>query len=529
MAVDLRRRMWPSFVQACVLTACAWLAMGCSKVARLEPEKDADPCEAIECTQPPEPGSCYLPTGTCEDGVCAYAFDEAAACDDGDACTTGDTCASGSCSGEQVACEARPPECADHQTLRTYDVGSCAAGACTHVSSDETCPNGCAAGQCNPVRPMISIGYMHTCAVSGTGRVRCWGANHAGQLGYGHTETIGDDELPSEAGDVDVGGVVTQIGAGYAHTCALLDTGAVRCWGEGGGMFSYPRGVTIGDDETPASAGDVDIGGPAKQIAVGFSHTCALLDNGTVRCWGMGGGALGYGHTETIGDDEAPASAGDVDVGGAVSQVSAGNSVTCVLLTTGGLRCFGVNFYGRLGYGNLDNVGDDETPASAGDVPVGANVLQVAADSGQHASHACALVDGGAVVCWGQGSWGAPGYGTLDDIGDDETPASIGNVEIDEPVVQIATGGTHTCALLQSGAMRCWGNNGAGQLGGGSKEEDVPVAGDVAMIACGGGSTCALAYDGAVRCWGDNQLGELGYGHTEFIHDAAAVGAVSIW
>lgn len=290
----------------------------------------------------------------------------------------------------------------------------------------------------------------------------------------------------------------------------------------------------IGDDETPANAGDIDVGGPVKQIAVGFDHTCALLRSGALRCWGRNsGGQLGLGNLEPIGDDESPSSVGDIDLGGTVSQVSAGYAVTCAVLTTGGSRCFGWNVYGRLGYGNLEHIGDDETPASAGDVPVGAKVLQIAAESGQHVAHICALVESGAVRCWGQGDWDAPGYGdgigTLEDIGDDETPASLGDVEVGEPAVQVATGGTHTCALLASGAMRCWGNHSSGQLGGGSKLENVPVTGDIAMVACGGESTCALAHDGAVRCWGGNQVGQLGYGHTQPVYDAAAVGEVSVW
>lgn len=109
---------------------------------------------------------------------------------------------------------------------------------------------------------------------------------------------------------------VVRIAAGYEHTCALLDTGAVRCWGEGGfGRLGYGRVAVIGDDETPASAGDVDIGGTAIHIAAGYAHTCAVLDTYAIRCWGHGyDGQLGYGNTATIGDNEFPASADDVNV-----------------------------------------------------------------------------------------------------------------------------------------------------------------------------------------------------------------------
>lgn len=152
------RRTWAVLACASVIATCTWLGGGCSSVTRLEPH-DEEPCEAVECTQPPEPSACYLPTGTCEDDACAYTFDDGAACDDGDACTATDTCANGGCSGTPVGCEPRLSECIDPTTLRSYDAGSCGGDACNYASADETCPNGCADGQCNPVKPMISLGY----------------------------------------------------------------------------------------------------------------------------------------------------------------------------------------------------------------------------------------------------------------------------------------------------------------------------------------------------------------------------------
>lgn len=111
-----------------------------------------------------------------------------------------------------------------------------------------------------------------------------------------------------------LGGTAVQIALGYSHTCALLDTGAVRCWGENAiGQLGYGHTNPIGDNESPASVGDVQLGGKAVEIAAGYQHTCALLDTGALRCWGEGTfGALGYGDTNAIGDAETPASAGDV-------------------------------------------------------------------------------------------------------------------------------------------------------------------------------------------------------------------------
>jgi alpha-tubulin suppressor-like RCC1 family protein len=259
-----------------------------------------------------------------------------------------------------------------------------------------------------------------------SGSVRCWGKNDHHQLGYASSATIGDDELPTAAGLVDVGGRVTQVATGLAYSCALLSTGKVRCWGDNlSGGLGYPGVTSVGDDETPAAAGDVDVGGKVTQLVVGMLHTCALLENGKVRCWGSpADGRLGYANANAIGDDETPAAAGDVDVGGKVTQLAAGDYSTCALLETGKVRCWGAGMRGELGHASLSDIGDDETPASAGDIDVGGVVTLV--DVGF--LHVCVTLDSGSVRCWGRGETAALGYGNLLVIGDDETPASAGDV-----------------------------------------------------------------------------------------------------
>jgi alpha-tubulin suppressor-like RCC1 family protein len=162
---------------------------------------------------------------------------------------------------------------------------------------------------------------------------------------------------------------VVALDAAKYGVCGLRDDGAVFCWG--GGSLGKPGAGVIGDDETPAEAGPVEIGAPAVDIVMGTGHVCALLENGAVRCFGSGySGQLGYGNTENIGDDETPASVGDVPLGGKAVQLGAGEQHTCALLDTGGVRCWGRNSDRQLGYGHTDNIGDDETPASVGDVPL---------------------------------------------------------------------------------------------------------------------------------------------------------------
>jgi alpha-tubulin suppressor-like RCC1 family protein len=272
----------------------------------------------------------------------------------------------------------------------------------------------------------IANGSFFSCALFEGGAVRCWGQGANGQLGNGHTYNVGDNETPGSGGDVAIGGAVVHLAAGAHHTCALLETGSVRCWGGGNdGQLGYGNTAKIGDDELPYVAGDVDVGGTVVQITGGDNHTCARLANGGVRCWGRGAdGVLGYGNIDNIGDDEVPASVGMVDIGGPAKHVEAGSVHTCAILVDGAVRCWGEGSLGRLGYGNEYIIGDDETPSSAGNVDVGGVVKQI----GLGRFHTCALLDDDAVRCWGYNVSGVLGYGNLDVIGDDETPASAGNV-----------------------------------------------------------------------------------------------------
>jgi alpha-tubulin suppressor-like RCC1 family protein len=388
----------------------------------------------------------------------------------------------------------------------------------------------------------ITTGNHHSCAVLKRGNVRCWGWGKYGRLGYGNTNDIGDNETPASAGDVMVGGKVKQISTGGVHTCALLATGNVRCWGVAeSGQLGYGNNSRqrifgkrfianrndIGDDETPASAGDVMVGGKVTQISAGHAHTCALLATGNVRCWGLGDdGQLGYGNTDDIGKYAPPASAGDVMVGGKVTQISAGHAHTCSLLATGNVRCWGDNYYGQLGYGNTNKIGDYETPASAGNVDIGGKVTQISAGS----YHTCALLDTGNVRCWGTSDSGQLGYRTTNNIGDDETPASAGDVMVGGKVTQISAGTAHTCALLDTGNVRCWGLGDDGRLGYGNTNNigddetpastgNVDIGGKVTQISAGHAHTCALLETGNVRCWGWGSSGRLGYGNTNNIGD----------
>lgn len=378
----------------------------------------------------------------------------------------------------------------------------------------------------------LAAGFTHTCVRLESGAVRCWGGAAYGQLGYGNIDDIGGLETPAAAGagDVSIGGDVLRLAVGDDHDCAVLGgaSGVLRCWGRGHlGRLGYGNVNDIGDDELPSSAGDVMVGKSVLDVASGADHTCAVVGSGEIRCWGFGAyGKLGYGNTKNVGDDETPASVGDVDVGGSVSQLSLGDEHTCALLTSGAVRCWGRGSYGQLGYGNPNDIGDDEAPATAGDVDVGGAVAEIV--SGY--AHNCVRRVDGAVRCWGANGSGQLGYANNIPIGATETPGAVGDVDLGGTAVQIVAGYVHTCALLEGGAVRCWGQGNTGQLGYGSvfpvgDDEtpacagDVDIGGKAIRLAAGYAHTCALLDTGSVRCWGYNSAGQLGYGNTDTIGD----------
>lgn len=277
----------------------------------------------------------------------------------------------------------------------------------------------------------LAVGQNHTCALLTSGFVRCWGYNNYGQLGLNTKENVGTGEAISSYGYVNLGGIATQIATGYNHTCALLDTGKVRCWGlNSSGQLGYNHNRSIGDDEYPSVAGDVALGGTAVQLSAGGNHTCALLDTGFMRCWGANGsGQLGYGNT---GNLWAPGS--DVATGGKVLQMATGSDHTCALLSNGSIKCWGYNLYGQLGYNGGGNL---NTPAATAMDLSGATAYRVSTGS----NHTCALLSTGAARCWGLNNFGQLGYGNTNSIGDNELPALSGDIKVMTPPATLVGSG----------------------------------------------------------------------------------------
>jgi cysteine-rich repeat protein len=379
----------------------------------------------------------------------------------------------------------------------------------------------------------VHAGQTHTCARVWEGTFKCWGEAADGRLGYGNgtngAANVGDDETPSTVSTIELGEPVRQLCTGDAHSCAVLESGAVRCWGRGAnGRLGNAQNQSFGDGEPAIESPLVDLGGDAVMVACGGLHSCAIRADGAVLCWGESdNGRLGLGPgTQDVGDDEAVSSVGPVDVGGATVQLALGLAHSCARLETGVVRCWGTGARGRLGYGDTNDVGANETPSTAGNVPLGEAAVEIVAG----AQHTCARLQSGLVKCWGANDSGQLGDGTTDDRGDDrmEVPSMLPPVVTGDAVVTLSAGDAHTCAVLANGNVTCWGEGGSGQLA--SEDTDDRLQPDLLGVAvdpqraatavtAGGSHTCARVTDGSVRCWGAAAVGQLGYGTTDALGD----------
>jgi hypothetical protein len=373
-------------------------------------------------------------------------------------------------------------DCCDDYVSVCAESGSC-AGNCGGSAGSCYCDDACSGygdccddyvPECRRSVVRMSAGGRQTCAMMFDGGLVCWGIGEYGVLGYGDVADVPSPE--SAPGDVDVGATVSRIAAGYYHTCALLSGGAVKCWGRNSdGQLGYPGAGNVGDDETPADMPNVNVGGTVVQLAAGTYHTCALLSGGSVKCWGSNMfGQLGYPGVASVTN---PATAAAVNLGGTATAIHARGFNTCARLSTGALRCWGDNSMGQLGYGmntgNWAMIGDNETPAAAGNVPLGSTWFDVGVGdtsncvlpttggfligTGSGGTHHCVLTALGDVRCWGYIPGAGLGYGSTAAV---LTAASAGLIDVGGAVSSLAVGYGHVCATLVNGGARCWGRHG---------------------------------------------------------------------
>jgi len=360
----------------------------------------------------------------------------------------------------------------------------------------------------------VSSGGSHTCAVLDDATVACWGYNYAQELGYGDANRFGEGTdrymPPSFPINLGLGRTARAVAVNYSHSCAILDDNSVKCWGQNAsGQLGYGDSIRRG---TPgATAIDLGINRTAVSLAAGFSHTCAILDNGSVKCWGANsGGQLGYGDFQNR--LAPPATAINLGSGRTALSMSLGAYHTCALLDDSTVKCWGNNANGQLGLG--DKIGRSLPDAKPVDIGNVAKIVQIAAG----AYHTCALLESGALTCWGRNRQGQLGYGDLVE----RLAPGDGFVNVGPRDVASVTGGlAHTCVLMEDSTVQCWGANEEGQLGYGDvtnrlapPQTAIPFGDGVLVKAVSAGRlhNCALLEDSTLKCWGSNSYGQLGGG-----------------
>lgn len=416
----------------------------------------------------------------------------------------------------------------------------------------------------------IAVGSDHTCVIMESpqinNQVKCWGRNDYGQLGLGDTNARGDGrDIPegqdSEMGDdllfVDLGDGhgAKAISAGDKHTCVILETDQVKCWGRNDyGQLGLGDIESRGDhhddpdtDENENEMGDdlpyVDLGTDrtAKAIIAKYNYTCAILDNDQVKCWGDNYfGQLGLGDINSRGDDsfEMGDALPAIDLGKdqTAKAITAGKNHTCAILNNNDdLKCWGLNNFGQLGQGHKTSLGDG--PNEMGDnllaIQLGTAVKSVIAGD----SYTCAILDNDGFKCWGINH--LLSQNSVDYFGDD--PNEMGD---NLPIIQLgigriaqfaAAGPYHVCLILNNNNdLKCWGKNEQGQLGLGDTnyrgdQDDERIAqlpivylGSnryARFVVAGENHTCAILDNDQVKCWGGNEYGQLGLDQSDHYGD----------
>lgn len=239
------------------------------------------------------------------------------------------------------------------------------------------------------------------------------------------------------------------------------------------------------------------------QISAGGSHACAVTTAGGLKCWGADA------HGELGNDSNLVAQSTPQDVQGltsGVALVSAGGWHTCAVTTAGALKCWGADNYNQLGNG----ASQADSPVPVDVVGMGSGVAKISAAF----VHTCAVTTAGAVKCWGEDYYGQLGDGGAN--AQQGTPVAVSGLS--SGAAGIVTGPQHSCAILGTGGVKCWGQALYGQIGDGTtvdKTTPVNVVGlssGVASISTRGHTTCVRTTAGAAKCWGRNNLGQVGIG-----------------
>lgn len=350
--------------------------------------------------------------------------------------------------------------------------------------------------------PLNTIaGLEHTCAYLNSGKIKCWGRSSSGALGVniGHYGDFSTETISALAPLTLKSGNAIQLALNNQNACVLNDEGSIFCWGETGedlghdnlyGYMNVPNnGSPLFNEIDPIN---FENNKTAKQITKGSGHSCAVMNNNQIKCWGSNSdGQLGNNDNQNWGRggiyDWYMYQLPDVDLGTgySVKQVSAKESFTCAILNQ--------------------------------------------------------LKDGNNVVCWGSNNNGQLGQGdTLtrgDSLADNKRTDLIPAVKLNRPAIRISAGTNHVCAILDNNCLKCWGYGWYGRLGYGDYQSKGVLPGEIEALSCvnlgdglhavsveaGDQYTCAVLNDSNIKCWGSNFNGQLGQNHTTTIKDPSTI------
>jgi alpha-tubulin suppressor-like RCC1 family protein len=356
----------------------------------------------------------------------------------------------------------------------------------------------------------ITTGTNFVCALAGTGAAYCWGLNSSGQLGNPVTASnfLVPVAVPSEA---------TMVASGNNHSC-LLRNGKAFCWGDNTNGELGNNSTTPSNVPVPVSTSGVLTGVVLAEITAGQTFTCALSTTGNAYCWGFN--AYGQLGNSSFAQSLVPVAVttSGVLLGKTLGQITAGNSFTCALSTTGSAYCWGYDGSGNLGDNLTANSNVPVAVTTAGTPMSGKILTQI----GGGYEHSCAVDAAGAAYCWGYNNYGELGNSSTATSGVPVAVTTAGTPMSGKILTGIVSGNYFSCAVDTTGLSYCWGYNNHGQLGNGATSISaqttavaVTVSGALSgvtliQLTAGESHICALASTGLAYCWGQNSAGQLG-------------------